>query len=340
MDGGPLRLAFLPQVGGRLISLRVHGSEVLWRNPAWLDENLSPVRPHRRWPRPDDTMASWLNVGGAKTWPAPQGWSGPQEWAGPPDEVLDSGDYAVEVRELDGGRVRVGLTSADDPRTGVRISRVFELAPDTLEFLQRSTFTNRSTSPVRWAVWEVVQVDTCAAEGQARGSFVVDTDGRPEVRELMAVTGHPVVEPSERQTIVPVQDVVAKLGFPGSTGRVEWRRPDGLRLSLSTSVRGDAEHPDDGCPVELWLQHPTARPIEALGGLHPDADLVEMEVLGPLETLHPGASTTLHTRWSTTPPTAATNAGARTDRRAPAGSHLRSLPPAALRPAALRERAT
>jgi len=25
------------------------------------------------WSRPDGTMASWVNVGGNKTWPAPQG---------------------------------------------------------------------------------------------------------------------------------------------------------------------------------------------------------------------------------------------------------------------------
>ena len=33
VDNGDLRLAFLPGVGGRLISVRCGGAELLWRNP-------------------------------------------------------------------------------------------------------------------------------------------------------------------------------------------------------------------------------------------------------------------------------------------------------------------
>ena len=302
VDNGPLRLAFLPQVGGRLISLEVHGSEVLWRNPAWLAEDLFPTLPHASWRRPDGTMGSWVNAGGAKTWPAPQGWSGPGEWAGPPDDVLDSGTYAVEHSLGADGTAVVRLTSGVDPRTGLRITRTFEVAPGALSFRQESRFTNAGDVPVRWSIWEVAQVDTRPLDAvPTRGTFLVRTGPGPARRDLLEVTGRATALEEAGQVVVPVQDVVAKLGFPTATGRVEWHRGDGLRLALEIEVEDPADHPDGGCPVELWLQHPIDAPLAAFSGLHPDAHLVEMEVLGPLRTLAPGSCTTMTTTWTTVP---------------------------------------
>jgi len=299
---GRLQLVFLPQVGGRLISLEVDGAEVLWRNPAWLGADLSPTRPHASWPRPDGTMGSWVNAGGAKTWPAPQGWSGPREWAGPPDDVLDAGRYALDAGVRADGTAVVRLTSGVEPRTGLQVTRAVELAPGALSFTQTSTFTNPGDVPVRWAVWEVAQVDTRPlGRGLPRGAVVVGTGpGRPWL-DLLEVTGRATATEEAGRVVVPVQDVVAKLGFPAATGRVEWQRGDGLRLAVEIAVTDAAEHPDGGCPVELWLQHPIEAPLAEFGGLHPDAHLVELEVLGPLRTLAPGASSSLTSTWTAAP---------------------------------------
>jgi hypothetical protein len=301
VDNGALRLVFLPQVGGRLISLRVLGSEVLWRNPQWLTEVLSPTSPHASWPRPDGTMGSWVNVGGAKTWPAPQGRSGPHEWPGPPDEVLDSGAYTAEHEVAADGSVVVRLSSAADPRTGLQVDRTFRVRPHETSFTQVSTFTNTSGHPVRWSIWEVAQVDTRAPGGGDRGHVEVRTGPGVAVVDLLSVTGRPTRVVGDGHVRVPVQDVVAKLGFPAATGTITWCRGDGLRLSLDIAVRRPVDHPDGGCPVELWLQHPVPAPLPGLGGLHPDADLVELEVLGPLETLPPLGRTSLTTTWTATP---------------------------------------
>ena len=45
------------------------------------------------------------------------------------------------------------------------------------------------------------------------------------------------------------------------------------------------------------MQAPTPAPLPALSGLHPSAWLVEIEVLGPLTTLSPGASDRLAIDW-------------------------------------------
>ncbi len=123
LDNGIVRLGFVPESGGRLLSVRVGPVELLWRNPLLLDDDLTPVGGHVLAPN-DGRMGDWVNYGGDKTWPAPQGWDGPHQWAGPPDPVLDSGPYTVDATQDS-----VTLTSGDDPRTGLRLTRRFSLTP-------------------------------------------------------------------------------------------------------------------------------------------------------------------------------------------------------------------
>lgn len=295
VDNGELALSFLPQVGGRLISLRLGDDELLWRNPAFLGPTLAPVTPHASWAAPDGSMGSWANVGGSKTWPAPQGWSGPHEWPGPPDAVLDFGPYAVSVATSPDGGTEVRLTSADDPRTGLRVTRAFFVPPAGTAFSQVSTFTHCGDRPARWSVWEVAQVDTALG-----GRFVVDVASTADPLRLLDVVGVASWTSRGQTTEVPVQDVVGKLGFPGATGRVRYARGDGVLLELTTERVPGQPYPDGGCPVELWLQFPIDSPLEALSGLHPRADLVEMELLSPLVDLVPGDTTWLPITWRVT----------------------------------------
>lgn len=293
-----LELAFLPDVGGRLISIRVAGRELLWRNPAFLDTDLHPVLPRADWPRPDGTMGSWANVGGSKTWPAPQGWRGPGEWPGPPDEVLDAGPYTVQANVDSTGAAHVRLVSTVDQRTGLQVVRDVTLPAAGSDFSQLCTFVNRSPAPVRWAIWEVTQVDTSPG---GRGLIRVDTAAPALPLHLLTLVGTPRYEVGPDAVEVPVQDVVGKLGFPAATGTVSWIR-DGRLLLRQRVARQDGPYPDGGCPVELWLQCPQPRPLEP-GGLHPSAHLVEMEVLGPLTDLNPGERTTLRVHWHCPRPT-------------------------------------
>ena len=250
--------------------------------------------PHADWPATDGTMGSWVNVGGSKTWPAPQGWDGPDEWAGPPDPVLDAGAYAVlSSSGVDGDRVT--LTSGDDPRTGVRIRREFVVPPSGGWFSHTATLTNASQRSVRWSAWEVTQVDTSLG-----GEIVVDATGDPLA--LLVAEGSPGWSSQAGRVHVPVQPTVAKLGFRQATGRLAYRRGDGAGLVQEAKVTPGAAYPDGGCPVELWLQHPLPEPLAEFGGLHPDAHLVELETLSPLTDLAPGESVTLEVDWRCSPP--------------------------------------
>ncbi len=117
-----LRLGIVPELGGRLLSLSgKDGRELLWRNDDLLTDDLRFRDGHLHRPV-SGGLGDWVNYGGDKTWPAPQGWAGADQWAGPPDPVLDSGAYTVTTEERADAAV-VTLTSGDEPRTGLRLGR-------------------------------------------------------------------------------------------------------------------------------------------------------------------------------------------------------------------------
>ncbi|MEU0463001.1 DUF4380 domain-containing protein [Amycolatopsis sp. NPDC006131] len=278
LDNGLVRLGLVPALGGRLLSLSTpDGREVLWRNEKLLTDRLELRQEHR--PH-GGSLGDWVNYGGDKTWPAPQGWERADQWAGPPDPVLDSGRYEVTAEQTADSAV-VTLTSGDDPRTGLRLTRRFELGRRSG---YRMTLTARNTSArtVRWALWNVTQL----------GPGEVRVDGPAEVTELLAGTAFPEWHEVPGGVRVPAQDVVGKLGFPGATGRIT-HTADGLTWTQTFAVDEDAEYPDRGSRAEVWLECPQPRPLAALGDLDPPARIVECEVLGPLTTLAPGEATTL-----------------------------------------------
>ncbi|WP_225753494.1 DUF4380 domain-containing protein [Actinotalea sp. Marseille-Q4924] len=323
LDNGELSIVLLPGVGGRLMSLRARergarataADELLWRNPEYLDADLRPVRPRSTWAPLDGGMGSWANLGGSKTWPAPQGWSGPDEWPGPPDAVLDAGRWSTRVSVV-GDAVAVTLTSPEDRRTGLRVERAFWLASAGTLLRQRTTFTNVSATTVRWAPWEVCQVDTATGAGLPLEEARVEVDVEADVEAGRPHAGQPATAPLEIVQLVgrveaqgpvagawrlPIADVVGKLGFTDASGRLAYLRPDGAALELLFSPVRGATYPDGGARAELWFQCPQPEPLDGPGSLHPTAHLVELEVLAPLVPIAAGASVTQELLWSVTP---------------------------------------
>ncbi len=303
VETSDLRLVFWPGCGGRLISASTGGTEFLWRNPDYVDADGRLVKPRDTWQPLDGTMGSWANVGGSKTWPAPQGWSGDDEWPGPPDGVLDSGAWQCSQSAQSGGNRVVIMTSPADRRTCLMVERRFDVPATGTSFTQRNRFTNVGDRPVTWSIWEVCQADTSTASNGGILRVGVDDENPPIT--MLSVVGTPslgAVVGDERQ--LPVQSVVGKLGFPNGSRFVGLDRPDGAGLEIAFDVDPGAVYPDGGSRVELWLQYPIAEPLAEFGGLHPQAHLVELEVLGPLTCLAPGEHSDLLLRWSMRGPSA------------------------------------
>jgi hypothetical protein len=143
-----VRLHVVPEIGGRVIQYALEEKEFFWNNPALIGRTS-----------PATGLASdggWLNYGGDKLWPAPQGWDNDRQWPGPPDAVLDGQPYNVEP-DPDGLALR--LTSRDDPRSGIRFSRRIRLHPRSTRVTVEATMTNVDTRPRRWGIWAHTQLD-------------------------------------------------------------------------------------------------------------------------------------------------------------------------------------
>ncbi|SIO85843.1 DUF4380 domain-containing protein [Nocardiopsis sp. JB363] len=293
LDNGVIRLVAAPGLGGRVLSVRHRGREHLYRNPRLLDEDLRPVEGVALGPV-DGPMSAWNNVGGDKTWPAPQGWDGPEEWAGPPDPVLDSGHYAAETASAPDGSVTLTLTSADDPRSGLRLRRRLTLEPGAAGYRLDLEALNVSDTVRRWALWNVTQIDGAPGARRDTGGVFVGVEGDgPHTVELVAGNGNPRVEEhTPRVMRVPSPEVVGKVGFPTASG---WLAHVGAAGTLTQrfDVSEGADYPDSGSRAEVWSEVPVERPLEHLGGLCPVDRVTEVEALGPLTELAPGERATL-----------------------------------------------
>ena len=96
---------------------------------------------------------AWLNYGGDKVWLAPQGWDNDQQWPGPPDSTLDGQSYALEI--INPNIIR--LTSKEDHRSGVQLSRTIKLFDGTTRVSIDATMKNIDTKPRRWGIWDHTQ---------------------------------------------------------------------------------------------------------------------------------------------------------------------------------------
>jgi hypothetical protein len=61
-----IKLYITPHLGGRIIQLEMDGFEFFFVNPLLAGKELDSTRLGEH--------GSWLNFGGEKIWPAPQGW--------------------------------------------------------------------------------------------------------------------------------------------------------------------------------------------------------------------------------------------------------------------------
>jgi hypothetical protein len=297
LDGAGIRAGIAPRLGGRMLSLRFGDTELLWRNPALLDEALAAISPPVELGA-DATFSDWQNWGGDKTWPAPQGWDGDDRWAGPPDGVLDAGGYnVVEHRP---GR-SVVLESAADPKSGLSITRSISVDASRPCVRVSSTLTNTSPVAVTWAAWEVAQFAFSPSEigDTVAGVYVEHATPSREASaiDLFSPVGTiEVIGAMPTVARVPFAVAVGKLGFPAATGRIALVRGDGLSVQCEFRVHGGVDYPDNS-PFQLWMQVPVSQDLAELPGLRPDAFLVEIEPLSPLTHLAPSETVELVVEW-------------------------------------------
>jgi len=139
-----------PELGGRIVQLRLDGFEYLWVNPALAGQVRSPdPAEEARWPAGRTTVATSCGRHPRMV--------GPDEWPGPPDPWdrggrTDSGRFDIEVLAAGPDLAAVRLTGPKDLYAGIRFVREIRLYPRTTTVDLVSTMENVVDRPVRWGI--------------------------------------------------------------------------------------------------------------------------------------------------------------------------------------------
>jgi hypothetical protein len=140
-----VQLTFVPQLGGRLMQVSFNGHPYLFVNPAYKGKYISPA----------EAAGRWINYGGDKIWPLPEGNDDEQHWQGA-STPLDDGAYAFSVL-AQGARCTVRLEGPPDPPTGLQYTREISIGSDSPEIFFHAITKNFTGHSITWSVQSVSQ---------------------------------------------------------------------------------------------------------------------------------------------------------------------------------------
>lgn len=145
-----VRLTIVPQIGGRLMQVEFAGHPYLFVNPKYKGKYIPPVEAAK--------VGRWINYGGDKLWPLPEG-QGEGQWPGPVSDQLDDGQYSLTTSS-ENSRCVASLHGPPDPATGLQYSREISISSDSPEISFHAVMKNASDHPIYWSIQSVTQYDT------------------------------------------------------------------------------------------------------------------------------------------------------------------------------------
>ena len=284
-----MKLYVAPHLGGRMIQLEMEDHEFFFVNSLLAGKE------------PDSTRlggnGTWLNFGGEKIWPAPQGWDSSDQWPGPPDPVLDSGEYALSANNKTGNALK--LTSPFDRYTGLQITKEVSVSETRSEVNVRATFKNRGNVVKNWSVWSVLQMNASEERtGQYQIVCPVNQDSKFSngYKIMHGLVNNPQyqVDPHGNM-VVSYQYLVGKVGLDTDSNWIAYiDTKSGKVFVLMFQYQKDKPYPDDTC-VQIWTAGRGIIYSRNLIKEHKnDKELnppyMEMELLSPLQEIQPGKS--------------------------------------------------
>ena len=149
-----INVVIVPQLGGRVMQVTFGGHAYLFVNPKYKGQYFPPSS--------EPAKGRWINYGGDKIWPMPEGTEDEQHWAGPVSDALDDGDYSFKILSED-SRCTVRLDGPADPKTGLEYAREITIGGNSPEISFHAVMKNITGHPIRWSVQSVTQFDTAEA---------------------------------------------------------------------------------------------------------------------------------------------------------------------------------
>ncbi len=303
LSNGLVEVQVVPDIGGRVIQYKLGDFEYFFVNG-----ELAGKQPPPTGLGPD---GEWLNYGGEKLWPAPQGWDNKNQWPGPPDAVLDGSPHHAVILDKSEHSAAVRLTSRKDARSGIQFSRTLRVFPDSSRIGIEARMTNIDTKPRRWGIWSVVQQDAAERDGEGHEKKLrVYCPINPEsvfpngYQVMFGLANNLSWQPDARRRMMRVhyQRRVGKIGMDCSAGWVATVNGSAGRVFVQRfPYFPDRVYPDRSS-VEIWL-HGLGQFI--VDGKMDELDddplacpyFIETELLSPLATVKPGESYTFRYDW-------------------------------------------
>ncbi|RXH54367.1 hypothetical protein [Granulicella sibirica] len=142
-----LKLTVVPQLGGRLMQVEFDGHPYLFVNPKFRGQYISPT----------EAKGGWINYGGDKIWPMPEGDQDDHHWV-LASTAIDDLPYAFKVLSQ-GKECAVQLDGQPDTITGLQYSRTITISATSPEIHFHAVTKNAATHPIEWSVQSVSQYD-------------------------------------------------------------------------------------------------------------------------------------------------------------------------------------
>jgi hypothetical protein len=144
-----VRLMVVPQLGGRLMQVEFGGHPYLFVNPRYKGKYVPPAAVGKQ---------GWVNYGGDKIWPLPEG-HGEGYWPGPISDALDDGEYKLTITSQN-KPCTIRLDGPADPATGLQYSREISISDDSPRISFHAVMKNATDHEIRWSMQSVTQYDT------------------------------------------------------------------------------------------------------------------------------------------------------------------------------------
>ena len=295
-----VKLQIVPDCGGRIMQYTLGEHAFFWNNPDLV--NVAPPESGL------DAEGGWLNYGGEKLWPAPQGWDTDQQWPGPPDAVLDGGVHTFESPEEKGALKAIKLTSKEDKRSGIQFSRIIKIFEGTSRVSVDATMKNINSEPIRWGIWSHAQLDASSKKNDDfnkdyRAYCPLNPDSKFHNGYLIqfGLVNNPTFKPDYKKGIMVLhyQCMVGKAGVDSPAGWVATINGETGHAFVQRFIYEPDKAYPDGSSVEFWshgIGDFCARgKVNAIGETTKEIPyFVESEIISPYAILKAGEKYTYH----------------------------------------------
>jgi hypothetical protein len=259
LENEHVRLEYLTTAGPRIVGLSYRGSPNM----------LADVH-DLAWDTPN---GAYHPYGGHRLWISPES----------PEKTYIPDGTGLQMQQFPNG---VELTGVKEIGSGVRKSMRIELATGQPGFRLTHSIRNENPDPIRIAPWSITMFRLGGWVLLPQPAGNADPYGLLPNRFLALWPYTRLNDPrliwrDDFILLHATSDLPpAKLGYAGTAGWLAYWL-DGILFRKSFDIQAGAVYPDGGCNTESYCNNQD----------------VELESLGPLETLAPGASSHLSETW-------------------------------------------